>query len=474
MAAGHFFIAAITPAFVSKETDRNQFQSGKEIHIEAGENIENIDFSITRGAVITGRITDSGGKPVIAQRISLYKFNENDPKQPNFVQTDAETDDRGVYRIYGLDAGRYAIGIGRAKNSYAVAYGARPTYELTYYPNTNDITQAKTINLSAGDEATDIDIQLPPPNKTYEATGRVVDAETNQPVSNATIFLSTQPSTDGRRTAGFTSNGSQTDENGEFRIKNVLPGRYSAFANIGERQFSSENQSDFYSDPANFEINRDDVNGIEIRLKRGAAINGTVIFDGAQTAAKLSDILVTAFPADGSNSPLTFKQTQVNADGSFHIGGLRPGKIRINIFSGSQMKRIMPLRVERDGNVQPDSIDIVQNEQINNVRVIIASGTGILRGRVIAANGIFPPNRRIGISLRRVGEQRGLGSTTADALGRFVFENLPAGDYVMFISASSGISQLGNTKLTINISDTGETKINVTLDLSNTTNGAKQ
>ena len=72
------------------------------------ENVEDINFSLVRGGVITGKVTDADGHPVILQQVSLFPadaFASNAPNNHNvqiFPSSNVQTDDRGIYRMYGL------------------------------------------------------------------------------------------------------------------------------------------------------------------------------------------------------------------------------------------------------------------------------------------------------------------------------------------------------------------------------------
>ncbi|MCI0392376.1 MAG: carboxypeptidase-like regulatory domain-containing protein [Acidobacteria bacterium] len=78
------------------------------VSLDEGESRENVDFALVRGGVITGRVTDSNGRSLIARVISLKIIDEqgrkeearNHPDIQNMMTTMEmfQTDDRGVYR----------------------------------------------------------------------------------------------------------------------------------------------------------------------------------------------------------------------------------------------------------------------------------------------------------------------------------------------------------------------------------------
>ena len=109
--AGNYQVAPVAPALVA--TDFNSFgQRGKALLLSEGENVEGIDFSMVRGGVITGNVSQADGRPVIEERISIVLAEQNDRQVPMAQSGTGFTDDRGVYRVFGLPAGKYKISIG--------------------------------------------------------------------------------------------------------------------------------------------------------------------------------------------------------------------------------------------------------------------------------------------------------------------------------------------------------------------------
>jgi hypothetical protein len=71
-----------------------------------------------------------------------------------------------------LPAGRYHVSVGEDKEHGAVGIAiSGKNFTRTFHPNATEQAQAKIIEVSSGSEATNIDITLAAPVKTYEATG---------------------------------------------------------------------------------------------------------------------------------------------------------------------------------------------------------------------------------------------------------------------------------------------------------------
>src|SRR5262249_51449344 len=112
LAEGRYSIHALSRAYVSQRA-RGEDRGNRQVTLDDGEARENVDFEFVQGGVITGRVTDSEGRPVIAAELLLMQINEKgEPAEDsNFNHhQEMQTDDRGVYRIYGLPKGRYIVG----------------------------------------------------------------------------------------------------------------------------------------------------------------------------------------------------------------------------------------------------------------------------------------------------------------------------------------------------------------------------
>src|SRR2546423_3717610 len=216
------------PAYVVR--GQNDSPPGKPLTLAAGDVADDVDFRLERGGVVTGRVTDAEGNPVVGIGVVVAPVDNNQRQRPyNFDPRDRMTDDRGVYRIYGLAAGRYRVSAGQGGEGFgAITFGSRKLYRRTFYPEATDEAQAEVIELKAGAEATDIDIRLGSAVKTYKASGVFVEAETGRPVPNVSFgYGALDPS--GQRVSSF-GGGTPTNARGEVQTEGLAPRRYSVFA----------------------------------------------------------------------------------------------------------------------------------------------------------------------------------------------------------------------------------------------------
>src|SRR5262245_18891738 len=281
LAAGGYLVTAHAPAYVMQSERRRRRDSGKGVNIAENENLENVDLSLMRGGVVTGKVTDEDGRPVIAESVTIFRLDQ----QGKRVETDSfdpfgreETDDQGIFRIFGIEAGRYLVAAGSSPEEINTRMGA--FYRRTYHPDTTDESKAKVIEVTPGGESENVDIRIARPTKGYTASGRVIDAESGRPVPGVMIHYGILKETRNSTSAMFNLVNWPTNSAGEFRLEGLSPNNYKVgVANL-------EN-SEFYADQVDFEIASGDVTGLEIKLSRGASISGVAVVEGTRDPAIL-------------------------------------------------------------------------------------------------------------------------------------------------------------------------------------------
>ncbi|HZB44891.1 MAG TPA: carboxypeptidase regulatory-like domain-containing protein, partial [Pyrinomonadaceae bacterium] len=450
LAPGRYQLAPVAPAHIMPEESFNfiGLQRGRSLVLGPGENIENVDFRLARGGVITGRVTGDDGKPVVGELVQITPEEGNRPAHQSFRLDRGEmlTDDRGVYRVYGLPAGRYRVSVGATGPPRGQRGPSREHtfYQRTYYPGTTDTAQAKSVEVAEGGEATDIDISVSKTTRqTYSASGRLVFADTGQPAANVRVSYGT-PGRGGRVIGAglvwFPGGPSTfvTDARGEFKLEGLAAGRYAAF---GVR----EQGSDWYSDQSAFEIADADAEGIEVKLRRGSSLSGVVHVEGVSDRAAaqrmLSRARIHVMPLAPGNTPMPggpATSETVAPDGSFRVGGLQAGRVRIG-FSAERGANLSMSRVEHNGVPlgREASVEVEEGAQVTGVRVVVAHGNASVRGRINIVGGTLAPGYSLRVFARRVGDENQFGARAveADSRGSFIMEGVAPGDYEFYAAA---------------------------------------
>jgi hypothetical protein len=233
------------------------------------------------------------------------------------------------------------------------------------------------------------------------------------------------------------------DAQGLVRLDGLPSGRYSlSLMNIA---LGGSAPSDYFSDPTIFEVLDGDVEMVEVRAKRGATISGVAVIEGANDPSlqsKLGELQVSAFsrpttPTSGG-MPSFGSNFKINRDGSFRLGGLQTGKVQFNLMTGRTPTGFSIARVEVDGVPQRDGVEVAAGQQVNNVRLVLVYGQGVVRGQVQIVGGQLPEGARLVVMARRVDSPTPNSGPPAqvDARGQFVIQGLAAGEYELTLNAS--------------------------------------
>ena len=459
---GNYQVYPVAPVLVVESGQSNQ-----RLSVTGGETIRDINFAMVHGGVITGRITDADGQPMIEEVVSVSAVEpELDYQRPDHGGG-IVTDDRGVYRAFGLRPGKYKVSVG--ESAVILAGYVRKVSRQTFYPSVTDAAKATILEVNESSELKDVDIVTSPPATSFKVAGRIIDGETGKPLTNIMLSVS---QTEGDSTVS--SGGIITNSDGEFILQNAAPGKYRLFA------IPRENAT-WRADPLTVDVVDKDVTGLEIKTRRGASLQGVVILespDDKTVAAKLSDLMIFASVTSPSSPYIPTLPVPINPDGSFKIGGLDTGTVRLSVRARDRFQ-LIPLEVvsiEQNGVAQPDVINLKDGEQVTGLRIVVkpVKRTGGIRGQIKFENGELPLGNRIIVVVNRLDENsspsefEGISSPPeVDSRGRFLIERLQAGTYELrvMIFRPDGQLAVDVPKQQVTVSDNVVSEVTVTVKL---------
>ena len=423
------------------------------------------DFEMERGGVITGRVTNADGQPLIEAKVNLVSVEPPPPplmSARSELPTTAQTDDRGIYRIFGAIPGRYVLSVGEALTAYNGSQG-RPLYARTFYPGTSDQSKATVLSIASGTELKGIDLKVAAPEKGFSISARIVDEETEQPVVN--IECSLRIIANGAISGGL-SRQNFSNQNGVCTIENIPAGRYRISVPSGGI-IRSGTTPNYYGESNEFDVVDQDVSGIVLKAKRGATISGIVILDGKPNKKTQETFQKLHFNATTTEvgRQIIPKGFSLKDDGSFFIEGLPPGKlnIAITLIEGITLKFALA-RVELQGVEQKAPITVGPGEQIKNLRLVYVQATGSIRGTVKLTNGALPQNLKGTAFLYR--DETGVNWGIVDSRGQFLIEAVPAGVYKLVVTFGNDGSQKigGRSEQTVEVIDDSATDVIVLIE----------
>ncbi|HEX8068721.1 MAG TPA: carboxypeptidase regulatory-like domain-containing protein [Pyrinomonadaceae bacterium] len=473
--AGRYRVVPAAPALVPAQASAST-APGKAVTIAAGEEVAGVELALTRGGVITGQVRTPDGQPAVAERVTVTPVGDTTQARAATFQTSVmfETDDRGVYRIFGLPAGRYLVSAGSSNAATPNNLrGRRAAYARTYHPDATEEARAAVVEVAAGGEAASVDINLARRARSFAASGRVVDAKTGQPAAGLPLAYVALQGTG--RPAGVPVRGARADANGEFRIDGLLPGRYLVFV-------SAEDDSNAYSDDLTFDVPTDeDVSGLELKAHQGASVSGVMFVENTRDAGlarRLSGLSVNSFLYQTDATLAAQTSARINADGTFRLAGLRPGKLKAAMGTQQLPRGFSIVRLERDGVAQGDGIEVQPEANITGVRVVLAYGNGVVRGRVQPRAGELPAGARLLVAARKLGADaaHSTSSVEVDARGHFAIEWLTAGEYELTLStrpAAGGAPRGVLGRQVVRVTDNGEVEVTLVYDPNAPAEGAQ-
>jgi protocatechuate 3,4-dioxygenase beta subunit len=459
---------------------------GTPIQLEAGQRFE-ANLQIARGSVITGTVVDEYGEVAPGIQVRVLRYGMQGGQRALQGAGTATTDDRGIYRVFGLQPGEYLLAatprnvdarMAPNDGARAAIQGTRdpagrgaPTmrddpdaprlredlaglpgpegdetatgYAAVYYPGTTAPAQAAPIALGLSEERSGIDVQLQ--RVPVAAIEGVVINPTGRAVQNVQVVLVSA----GTRVPGTGGGTARADGDGRFRLANVPPGQYTLMARGavgGEREAAGRPQDrragrgrrpERLWAATDVAVDGRDLSNVTLSLQQGLTIAGRILFNGTTrpVPADLSVLRVNAVPVPDpgmGRELLSAAEGTVDSAGRYTIPGIIPGRYRI-VASGADRDWHLESSV-LDGQDTLDFPPVIGPGQNLSSSVITFTdhyatlGGTLLDGRGRPASSgtliLFPSDPRYwGPGARRIQTAR----PATD--GTFTFGGLPTGDY---------------------------------------------
>ena len=433
--AGQYSINASKPSFVNAAYG----QIGKPLVLANNQTADGIDIRLPRGAVITGRVTDEFGEPVPNAAIM--------PLRQQFVQgrrrlmpagSQAQTDDIGEYRIFGLAPGQYYVSAAAMQQIFGGPNDAiegpetRNGYALTFYPGAPDQDAAQRLTVGAAQTLSGIDISLL--------------ATRLSTVSGFAMDLQGRPLTAGdvsafRRGGNITrfGAGGPIRPDGTFTISGLAAGEYAVRATLPPAPGTAPGPPQWAL--AMVTVNGDDLAGVRLAPIAPATVSGRVSFDDAASAQALkpSAMSVVMQPLNPDDALLGIGTTPgpspLRDDFTFELK-TTPGPVGLRIVAqaagGATPWQLKTIRVN-GVDVTDTGID-VGSQGVNGIEIEMTNRLQQLSGTVADARGVTATDYAVAIFSQDrtrwtapLNRHLAVGRPSND--GTFRISTLPPGDY---------------------------------------------
>jgi hypothetical protein len=436
--AGRYTVAAMKDAYVTMNHGaRRWLQPGTGIQLGAGET-QSLTLRLPRGGVITGVVTDVDGQP--AQGIGVTALYRRfvgpigDRRLAPAGVSASPTDERGVYRIFGLPAGEYIVTAQSqmrvaglpASGMRVVKAGEVSPRDLSlapvFYPGTTDVARASRVTVNAGEERSGIDMQLQyVPMASVSGVVSVTPGTTPPSVTMARLGEIVSP--EGTRSA-------RADAEGRFTFAGIPPGQYILFAR-GPAQWAS----------AEIAVDGDDITNVGLSMQPSLTIAGRLAFEGSRPAPDVAGVRLPFMPAGQTigNFQIGLPQIQLEPGGRFVVAGIVPGAYRLGAMQSQPTQGIrtpiggwwLKSIVVNGRDILDAPLDIRQGtddavatftDQASELAGVVKDAQGRPASELFVV--VFSSDRSSWfVNSRRVAGVR------VDAEGRYTIRNLPPGEY---------------------------------------------
>jgi hypothetical protein len=418
--AGRYQLKATRGGYVEVAYgQRRPFERGRPLELGEGAVLQNINFALPPGAVVTGRVVDETGEAVAHASVSLSRRRYIEGARRLVGQSGSSTDDRGEFRIFGVPPGDYVI---VAKlDGMDLGSRDRVRYVPTYYPGTAVASEAQRITVAAGQELPGITIALA---RAATATVRGIVRSAGQASPGPFTFVIARE-IGGPQAYGQTATALAAGD-GAFAIGGLLPGTYrvEARSTSGSELGSTE-----------VVVEGSDVAGVTLTLSKGTTARGRIRFDTENPPEGLRPSQVFVMPTfedpfgDHQMPGMSGGPPVTRDDWTFELQGLRGrGFIRAGTMSNWEMKRVRREGVDitdtpLDFSTDVAGLEIELTQQLTTVSGGVANDRG---GKALDATVIVFADD----PAKWGPHSRFINSARPDQDGRFTIRGLPPGRYV--------------------------------------------
>lgn len=482
LAPGSYSVRATRSGFVGGTYGQTRFGgSGTMIVLTDGQKFETARIEVAKGAVISGTVFDEKNRPSISTPVRIQQWVWSSGERILSQSGSATTDDRGIYRAFGLQPGEYlvsaaprntnleqaevemqmaeartrelqSLGLAGSAGQFQVAPAPSGTampqgYAPVFYPGSTSIAGARSVRLLPGQEQLGIDIGLVQVGLS-RVTGDVI-VPPGVAANSVQVRLF-----DTSGVGGVQPSAARPNQTGTFTVTGVAPGQYTvvAIANVAQQSQAPQPAAPPNMGPvqapgqptatrrywaqADVSVDGTSTPHVSLTLQEGSPISGTVAFNGtsAQPAPNvLTRLRVNLVPVGQVSNAIGMGSLsgQVDASGRFTVPGVVPARYRVSATG------ISPWQLASAMANGTDALDftllIEAGQPTPTLQLEFADRTAEVSGTLTRGTGapapehvvvIFPSDQRYWAPFAR--RMRTARPATD---GKFSITSMPPGDY---------------------------------------------
>ena len=432
---GSYRLAAVRDGYVREEYGSTRPAGrGEVVPVDAGEYVDDIQFSMERAPTISGWVYGVDDNPMAGVLVEAFRLRYTKyGVRALSIEQKTETDDRGEFRLFWLTPGEYLIRATYSEQAggFRIVGGrenpnlepAEEGFPPIYYPSALGVDQALPIILEEGRDIGAIDIRierLP----AVSISGVVMDPGTAPP--GGEISLAVAPRFRSQSHMGSVAFYYRADREGRFSIENLAPGSYVLMATKPGPQRLSANVA---------LAAVTDIRNMVLTLHAGVALQAQARFESAvgfgPPPFDLSGVFLLLYPPGGMSGSLGAGPLLPNGQVRFTqpVGLGRYEIVVRGLPEGYFLKSAEYLGVD----ALEAGLEITADRE-GLLDLVISDRSGSAGGIVV--NRGDRPIRRARVVLIPTGSLEGrrdlVFATNTDDEGRFRVKTVPPGEYDVY------------------------------------------
>jgi parallel beta-helix repeat protein len=381
----------------------------------------NINMGLTKGAVITGTVTDKDTGAAIPW-LDITAYDAVTGSSVSYANTDSS----GVYRISGLASGNYKLKFQSYSNS---------GYLVQWYGNKNRMSAATPTDVVAPNTVSGINAAM---EKGAAITGTVTDKDTGDAIYGVSVYAYDAATT------SWAGSG-YTDSYGNYSIHELATGNYKlSFSATGYVAQWSGATADQASASAVAATAPNTAAAANMVLGKAGSISGAIT--DRKTGAGLAGVKLYLYDHSTGNWA-GFGQT--DSYGKYSISGLASGSYRLNIDPASGSGYLAGWYGGQESYLCTVTVAVTAPHATTGIDADLVMG-GSISGRVTdtaAGLGIAEAS----ITLTNINTQRSIypSNTIVDSSGAYTVSGIPSGDYSLMFGAPGYINTTSPATVTV-------------------------
>ena len=457
---GSYTVSAAVPAYLPKPSNTQLTYKDGEL----------VTLVLVKGAVITGTVTNVKGEPVVSigVRVRMAR-DESGRSYENYGRYyDNLTDDRGVYRVYGLPSGIYVVSAdGSIEDRSSSPFGVNGfANDLPTYAPSSNREDAAEISVRMGEEVGDVNIR-----HRGERGSRISGIVSGLSDNHMGYSLQLNSIVEGR----LRRNDQFQNANGEFAFDGIPDGEYqlSAAAYWSDRS-NRKSESIFLN------VRGADIEGLVLAPAPLASVEGRVVLEALKTPPpECTDKAQPQFPetsviawqrvTEGARKKPQFVwraggPERPNPEGKLTFSGLAASEYYFTVRFSSKQWFLRSVAFVSPNTKPVDATRtwtiVKPGDQLSGLTFTLAQGAGSVRGEITLAEGRTLPEKLVAYLIpaepEKAEEVLRYFAVPVTSGGQFLLSNVAPGRY--WVLVQTGSDDTRNEVSKIRLPDSAETR----------------